>query len=304
MLSMLLEELFEQKHTIKTPNTSVLMDLYGDEYPLVIVQQGTIGEYKCYTYVTDYLETIGAKLPPAVIMAIEMPFRTQLHLLGMPLKSNMIKIDPTFGDSVMEEVVLEGDYINYFKLYAEIGNQVRSRYHLDPAAMEFTVDFCQNHAWEIVDDQLIFLVHEGMDIDNSKPMTSNAVDFVEKIRAEIELPLTEQQKKLRLGYGEETRTALDCPVCSREMKFIDDTYFRCPVHHGILIRGKFLKDLVSKDIDIKITDNFKPRVEETQLVCPGCTTPMSQTRYGINKHTIDACNNCYYRWVEDGELGI
>ncbi|MDX1766335.1 MAG: hypothetical protein R3313_05295, partial [Candidatus Saccharimonadales bacterium] len=92
-----------------------------------------------------------------MIIRAELPFRTKLHLLGIPTHSGAVQLDPGGEEGAMEKVTLEGDFPNYFTLYADNDQQAEARYVFPPDTMQYVVDFCQSHTWEIVHDELYFI---------------------------------------------------------------------------------------------------------------------------------------------------
>jgi hypothetical protein len=110
------------------------------------------------------------------LCSVELPYVSGAHLVGLPIASTL-----AIKGKQLEPVVLEGDYPNYFRLYADKGQQSKSRYVLHPAAMEFTIDFCRSYEWEIVEDTLYFL--------NSGRLPSHDIidSFIKKIERVIRI---------------------------------------------------------------------------------------------------------------------
>lgn len=229
-----------------------------------------------------------------MIYRVDLPFVTKVHLLGIP-KSEAFQPDPT--GTYMEPVVLEGDFPNYFSLYAEKGQQVESRYLLDPAAMHFVVEFCQTHSWEIVDDQLIFL-HSNTSSDHDAVSVMQAASgFVLQIRPAIEQPISAQQEALRTPYGQERRSLL-CPLCGRAMT-PHDRYLICPEGHGTLLYGSVLIKLRQGKLVIDIPNQTV--LQHDAIVCPSCHNVMEKMAYDATNVMIDTCAHCPYRWLDADE---
>src|SRR5690606_874402 len=134
--------------SVNTKGASALLSFYTRLGAITPVGEGTVAgmHYMAYLSLTD----------KAVIYRVELPFGSKAHLLGVPKLSDSKQIDPTGPGSVFEKVSLEGDYDSYFGLYCQKGQQVDTRYFLDPKTMAFTVDFCQSHSWELIDSELYF----------------------------------------------------------------------------------------------------------------------------------------------------
>ena len=117
-----------------------------------------------------------------VYYMVTMPFVSAAHLIGVPIdQSPMFGFDIDSGS--VEKVQLEGDYNDYFALFVDTDDQVDARYVLDPAAMEFTLDFCRNFSWEIRENILYFASGENV-------VEFSVVDeFIRQIRPAIEKPI-------------------------------------------------------------------------------------------------------------------
>ena len=169
-------------------------------------------------------------------MFAELPYASTSHLVGIPTQPEAIQLDPGRGDSLLERVTLEGNYEKYFTLFAARTMHSDTQYVLDPKAMVFTIDFCQSHSWEIVDNELYF-VQSGNNAPNRPTLMANdVVRFVEEIRPAISRPLTRHQIQIRTPYKEERRNDIPCPVCSVPLKN-EIYYLSCPNAHGTLVKG-------------------------------------------------------------------
>lgn len=282
-----------------TENAPILLAYFTQNATLTPVEDGKIGDMH---YTTIISSEKGNLAHTSAIISVELPFRTKVHILGVPKKTEATQLNPAKGISFMEEVVLEGDYPNYFSLYADKGQQTESRYHLDPAAMAFTVDFCQAHHWEIIQDTLYFLAEpqSGTDADKTY-MIDDVEQFVAEIRPAIEDKNSPLQDRLRNPYGKDRRDSLKCPICQKKMAN-RELYFECPSHDGVLIKGGNLGPLRSGDIDIS---HMKPTKAHRNydITCPSCNNQMFRLNYNMSKHTIiDSCSHCPYRWLDAGEL--
>ena len=163
------------------------------------------------------------------VFAFELPFNSNLHLLGIAKNGNTpIVVNTT--TSVMEPVDLEGDYSTYFNLYADKNQQAQSRYVLDPAAMVFTIDFCSQFNWEIIEDTLYIM-------SSGRLPAFDLVDrFVDELRPAIEDPSDRRKNHYRMSYTDMRGRKFNCPVCQRQL-VQGDAWLACPSGHGCLLTG-------------------------------------------------------------------
>jgi len=121
----------------------------------------------------------------AIIYNLHLPFNTQGHLIGISKKYAVSGefLESFLIQSGMEEIVLEGDFVDAFKLYAADNQDVIARYILDPAAMAFVMDYCANNFWEIAGTEMYFVAESsqkgGMDILKS------TAQFVQEIKPAV-----------------------------------------------------------------------------------------------------------------------
>lgn len=288
------------KHSIKMPSTSVLLAHYTRASIMMPVQQGQIGDIHYSAIATISLDAL-SPFNGGLIIRVELPFRTKVHLLGIPKNDNNKQLNPAYGSSLMEKVDLEGDYNNYFNLYCEKGMQQEVRYILDPKAMAFTVDFCRSHNWEIIHDELYFLQNGGDEKNDSTSMWDDVNQFIKEIKPAVESKNSPLQDSLRTPYGQDRRKNLKCPLCSKVL--LNKTYyFLCPNQDGILAFGSMLKRLRTGKLDI--VPNTKQIIPERRedIICPSCDNPMTRIPYNNGPIIIDTCSRCPYRWLDAGEF--
>ena len=241
------------------------------------------------------------------IYAFSLPFKTELHLIGIP-SGETGKAWLTNND--MEPVILEGNYQTYFSLYAEEGQQSLSRYHLDPQAMVFNIDFCKEFHWEIINNTLYFL-DEGL-----LPSLDIADEFIRLIKPAFPQVTSVGDAKLFVTQvGEELKDfylKLQCPVCKTELKE-GKQWLACPEGHGYLIQGSDMLDVRKDSTHIikELSEVFgrPPKVisevtdvKHGELFCPHCERVMRQTRYQMTDVVLDVCSYCPYRWIDGNEL--
>jgi len=242
------------------------------------------------------------------IYAFALPFKTELHLLGIPANEEGRQWSQQSG---METVRLEGNYPDYFTLYAEEGQQSLTRYHIDPQVMVFSIDFIKNMHWEIVNNTLYFLDNELL------PSLDIADEFIRMIKPAF-TPTPKLEPKLFVSrIGEELKdSALDlkCPICQVEL-MLGKKWLACPEGHGYLISGTEMLD-VRKDkahIVKELSEVFgRPpkviskvvNVQHEELHCPHCSHAMRQANYQNTEIILDICSYCPYRWIDGGELDV
>lgn len=310
---------------IELKNTPVLMSFYTDSMNLLLAKKGILANMDYQAFIT--LPAARNAATPvsnnALLYRVELPFRSGVHLLGIPRHSGTAPIDPTYPGSIMETVTLEGNYDKHFKLYAEKNMQITTRYIVDPADMVFTIDFCKSHCWEIIDDELYFVQEFGAGDKNDPTFMFNDIEeFINGIRPAKFIPATHKKSSLSskkssvkkhpiegslyklLNSEAAARRAgkdiFNCPKCSNRLD-PDYQYYKCPNSHGILLKG-FALPLV-KQGEIPNSSNYLSKLNTTEIIaCPACNADMSKVSYAGSNTTIDSCTNCPYRWLDRGEL--
>lgn len=241
------------------------------------------------------------------IYAFSLPFKTEVHLLGIPKGENGGEWARTYG---MERVILEGNYQDFFSLYAQKGQQSLSRYHLDPQTMVFSIDFCKNFHWEIVNNTLYFL-DEGL-----LSSLEVADEFIRLIKPAFSQVTSLGDARLfvtQVGEAlEESYLNLRCPVCNTEL-MQGKQWLACPAGHGYLMKGTDMIDVRRESASIikELSEVFgrPPKViskiadaKHDVLVCPHCGHEMQQTNYQMTNIILDVCSYCPYRWIDGSEL--
>lgn len=241
------------------------------------------------------------------IYAFSLPFKTDLHLVGIPVGE--AGVDWVTGKD-MEPVVLEGNYPEYFTLYAEEGQQSLTRYHLDPQAMVFNIDFCKTFHWEIVNSALYFL-DEGL-----LPSLDIADEFIRLVQPAFSTTTSLGDARLFVTQvGEELSESYEnlmCPVCAVELQQ-GKQWLACPEGHGYLIKGTDMIDVRKDSTHIikELSEVFgrPPKIvskivemPHDELICPHCAHDMTQTKYQMTEIVLDVCSYCPYRWIDGIEL--
>lgn len=224
------------------------------------------------------------------IYAIELPFQSRVHLIGVP--NTLLPEIPVTTLRGLEPVQLEGTYNQVFHLYAEAAQQTQSRYLLDPAAMAFTIDFCSQYNWEILGDTLYFLSADKL------PSFALVDEFVNQIRPVVEDPSNRQKNHHNMSYIHTNSRKLLCPVCQAQLQ-PGESWLACPAGHGCLITGKQLLDMRADRLPAKIP--VSQSVWHSTLMCPYCKHGMKPTQYQNSNATIDVCSKCMFRWLDAEE---
>lgn len=97
-------------------NTPILLSHFTDNASLESTPGKIINGMHTQNFVVTREE---GEMQAKLLVRVELPFMTKLHLLGVPRVDSAVNT-AFFKGGHMEEVLLEGDYPNYFKLYADI----------------------------------------------------------------------------------------------------------------------------------------------------------------------------------------
>lgn len=229
--------------------------------------------------------------------SVELPFMSGVHLLGCAKAGNPL-VEVNLSGSAMEHVELEGNYSDYFTLYADTEQQVQSRYVLDPTAMVFTMDFCSQFNWEIVEDTLYFM--------SSGHLPSFAIvdEFVKQIRPAIETASDRRSNPYRMSYNNFAGRTMLCPICQKQL-VEGEQWLECPDGHGSLVTGGqllALRDDAFKDAPVAIDDDGGKATIHGVVKCPYCGSAMTASHYQTTATIIDVCPKCMFRWLDSGEL--
>lgn len=287
---------------VTSKNTPVLFQYYIQKGIFLSLKKIKGKDYDMYTYKSF---NFGRNNLNATILLVHLNFKTKLHLVALsnnqPTKN--LKIEGT--DSLIEEVKLEGDYNEYFKLYTEKGSQSQARYIIDPTAMAFTADFCKSHSWEINDSSFYFVWDNFNNTPTEKSIIfENVEKFIEEIKPALIVPLTQLEIQQRKSYGSanSNKEDISCPICNKMLVETSDEVYECTSHHGILLHASDLPLLRDRKLNLEysnfsISDNLQTRID-----CPSCKNPMQKVNYAMSKEIIDACRICHFRWIDSGEL--
>ena len=284
------------KLRVTLPEAPVLLASISKHGELVLIADGYTPNENRYSYVMG-MSLIYSPKPLCGLYSVELPFASAAHIVSVSYREKL-PVDIQVRDSALEEMVLEGDYPNYFTVYVDQGEQSEGRYVLDPKAMAFTIDFCQQFSWEIVDDTLFFLSSSEL------PSYDMVEKFIEEIRPAISTSKPVVRHSHDLPYVTIQPLNLNCPICQTRLK-PGEQWLACPNDHGAMLTGKQLIYLRRK-ADPKLLSGalkYRPvKVESAPLSCPHCHAMMRATRFQNSDVYVDVCTKCRFRWLDYHEV--
>ncbi len=285
---------------------SLLLAYYSKGQQLNNMSSGKIGDMRYMLLMTSPMQSSDGANTNKLIFTLYLPFNTQGHIIGIGNNGGLASralIENYLLEHGMEKVELEGDFVNYFMLYAALGQQQQLRYIFDPKVMEYVVDYCKSNYWEIVGDEMYFIVD-----DDSKQDGESIVEISQKFVEYIEPNLianlpSGQQAEHEAPYGQYWGKPFKCPICSAEMTADQDWYQQCPEGHGILISGRYLVKLRDGEVNVKLAKTVDLSSLRINLInCPKCGNIMQRVNYQESGTIIDVCQNCTLRWLDANEL--
>lgn len=285
-----------RKIKVTETNAPVLLAVLSKHGMLALLADGYTPNDMWYSYVMG-LGLIYSPRPIYGLYSVELPFMSAAHIVGVS-HGDSLPVKIQVNDSALEEMVLEGDYPNYFSLYVDHGEQSSGRYVLDPKAMAYTVDFCKQYNWEIVGDTLFFL-------SSSELPTYELVDnFVQEIRPAVDIGEHPPERHSHdLPYVTIQPRHMDCPVCQTRLK-PGAQWLACPNGDGILLTGEQLIRLRLNADPKMLASALKNKEEEgtRMLTCPYCKSSMHLSQYQNTDIYLDICSSCRYRWLDYKEV--
>lgn len=282
--------------------TSILFSLYTAGNHVLQANSGELKKisYRSYFTLQDAAISEAQVMDPgAVLFVLELDFNTQAHIVGLGKDApfDRMKIKSHIVPYHIEELSLEGDFPNYFNVYAPRDQQMLSRYVFDPEAMAAFVDYLQHNFWELVGDELYIIIAK----DHAKvgPILAKAEELVNQIRPALIRTLPGQEPvNHEPSYGSFGKKQLPCPICAKKMH-IDGNVQGCPSGHGILLHGGTLVKFRRGEQDIVYSGKSQPHGD---LKCPKCKGTMQLSRYSLGDFEIDVCMKCAYRWIDADEI--
>jgi len=283
------------------PEASSIIAYYAAGHQFNNVLRSQLNGMKYSTYVTLPVENATFTDTLAAIVALDLPFNTQAHLIGLSRQHHIdrLQFESFLLANGMQKIELEGNFPDYFDLYAPPGQEIAVREVLTPESMAFVVDYCSSHFWEINSAELYIVATEN-DQDNQNIIAASQ-QFMEEIKPAL-LPGEAGAAPVHHAapYGEYDGPALPCPICSQTMT-MQDNWQLCPAGHGVLISGRDIIRLRHRQLQIP-ADAAKA-VAHGSLTCPNCHFQMEEVDYQDSGVKIDSCENCPFRWLDANEVG-
>jgi len=284
---------------------SAIISFYTAGHPLLNGGEGKVNGMRYLMYLSMPADRVRGDefvSEDSIIYCLDLPFNTQTHLLGLSkeYKLDRLKFESFLHANGMQKITLEGDFPDYFDLYASANQDLQVRMVLDPSAMEFVEDYCHDHFWEIHDSELYFAITSS-DKEN-EDFVQQSAQFVSAIKPAL-LPGEAGAAVVHhdTPYGEYDGPALTCPICHITMDLHDDSWFTCTNGHGALLTGRQLIKIVNKQLQIISPDASKATTHGS-LSCPHCGNPMEMEHYEEGPVIIYSCNSCTFRWIDADAL--
>lgn len=148
---------------------------------------------------------------------------------------------------------------------------------------------------------LYIVSSRATEVANSEESFSNETikQFVKEIMPALVIASDQVNiNPARRTYGS-ARTTMQCPRCQADLRGEDGQY-RCEKGHGVLLSGAQLIRL-KKPIARRRILTEAQLAEEPGADCPNCMLGMKPVNYQQTGIVIDACVQCGYRWLDNGE---
>ena len=197
----------------------------------------------------------------------------------------------------MDRVDLEGDYPNTFDLYAGKEQASITQYMLDPEAMEYTVQYCQNFIWEIVDSTM-YIISATTHILPEDTL-ERSVLFAKQIKPALASAVKIRSINVNNLHGGYNGDPLKCPLCESSL-IIDDVFQICPKGHGVLILAADLIKLGKARLQPPTSQKYAGQSHGI-VICPYCSQKMTLVDYQARGIIIDSCTQCPFRWLDAHE---
>lgn len=291
---------------ITSLDSSAIISYYTAGHNLINAKKGSLNGMSYSMLVTMPLQKNSAikDIPftkaGAFIYTLDLPFNTETHLVGLSKKYEVdaLEFETFLRANDMAKINLEGDFSDYYDLYASQGQDFQARYVLDPEAMEFVVDYCRTNFWEICGSELYFVITN--DQGGNTNVVTESQKFVEQIKPAL-LPGDPNAPPVHheAPYGEYDGPPLPCPVCGKNMTMTDN-WQACPMGHGVLINGLNLEKVHNHELNlVSEPDKAQPH---GPINCPNCKNVMAQVNYQNSGIMIDSCEHCPFRWLDSDDI--
>jgi hypothetical protein len=287
----------------RSSETSALVSYYSTGHDILNTGSGTSDGMRYGMYMTTPAGGDSGEsfiMQSTVIYVLNLPFNTQVHLLGVNTSSTLSKLQfETYLTAVgMAKVALDEEFDKVCDMYTGRDHEFRVQYALDPDAMAFVKKYCRTHLWELHDSELYVVVPDNA--IGSGQFVIESHSFVDAIRAALPAgnptaTITHREIAFTIYDGPNLR----CPICQKHMTLQEDAWFRCKNGHGMLVTDRQLDQLVNNRLHEHIDSNAI--IHHGPLTCPHCHHPMETMRYNGSKLEVNACSNCQFKWVDTDE---
>jgi hypothetical protein len=113
-----------------------------------------------------------------VMLNVDLGKNSHVHLLAFGAKAESSVFRESIASRGLQEIVLEGDFPEYFKIYCTPGQQIHTLQVLEPVTMAYLVDFCKSYDLEIYKDVLYVAKAQGAEDSDD---TTTVVEDTKKL---------------------------------------------------------------------------------------------------------------------------
>lgn len=121
-----------------------------------------------------------------VMVFVDLGRKTDLHLLAIGDKSNINSlVTEAISNKWLKPVRLEGDFPDYFSLYASPNKELEVLELFDPTTMAGFIDFCRDYDFEIFNDELFISQSKNKDTGDSNDTLITTIEAFLQKNAEV-----------------------------------------------------------------------------------------------------------------------
>lgn len=149
---------------------------------IIMLDYGQLGGYQ---FVLSSVFSFDSK--SFMVLSLELskscPFRIVSVNKHSPILTETWKTE--LAHQGLESVNLEGDFPDYFNLYASRDLQTEVRELFNPKQMAYAIDFCQNFDFEVFDSTLLVAINRPSTDGDTTAAVEDAVVLAEKLEHEL-----------------------------------------------------------------------------------------------------------------------